>query len=116
MNVTNTKAINFIDSGSSSDLLCPRCGSEYLCHTGAVFFNRGEDGESVVRIEVDGPKVGTSVVPSANSGNPSSRRHGMTIQFSCEQCSGPGDLLDLNIGQHKGVTEMTWSFSPRRPQ
>jgi hypothetical protein len=79
--ITNSKTITFVDSGSSSDLLCPRCGSGYLCHTGAVFFDRGEDGEHLVRIAVEGSKVGTTVVPSLGSGNPSSRRHGMTVQF-----------------------------------
>ncbi len=36
------------------DLACPRCDGEYLHHTEAVFFNRGEDADSVVKIILEG--------------------------------------------------------------
>jgi hypothetical protein len=79
-----------------------------------VFFNRGEDQESVVKIVVDRSTTTTSV--DSGAGNPSSRRHGMFVKFDCEQCSTPGDVLQLNIAQHKGATELTWTFSPKVPR
>ncbi|WP_316194430.1 hypothetical protein [Bradyrhizobium sp. SZCCHNRI3052] len=108
-----SKHIKLMDRGSVMDLICPRCGSEYLHHTGAVFFERGEDAASVVKIVVDGASTTTSIDPGAD--NPSSRRHGMFVKFECEQCSGPGGVLQLNIAQHKGATELSWTFSPRMP-
>nr|AWM01285.1 hypothetical protein CIT40_15420 [Bradyrhizobium amphicarpaeae] len=93
------------------DLACPRCGGEYLHHTGAVFFDRGEDAESVVKIVVDGSSTTTSI--DSGACNPSSRRHGMFVKFFCEQCSTNDDILQLNIAQHKGATELSWTFSPR---
>ena len=108
-----SKDISLIDRGSVQELACPRCGGEHLQHTGAVFFNRAEDAETLVQIEVSGNATSTGVVPSASSGNPSSRRHGMFVRFDCEQCSAPGDVLQLNIAQHKGATELSWSFSPK---
>lgn len=47
--------------------------------------------------------------------NPSSRRDGLVISFTCEQCSrdDPGDVIELTIAQHKGSTEIGWRFSPR---
>jgi hypothetical protein len=108
-----SKDIALIDRGTVLEIRCPRCGGEYLRHTGAVFFERGEDEETLVKVEVDGANTSTSVVPSAGSGNPSSRRHGMYVRFSCEQCTRPGDTLQLNIAQHKGATEVSWTFSPR---
>jgi hypothetical protein len=109
-----SKDITLLDRGSVMDLACPQCGSEYLHHTGAVFFNRGEDADSVVKIVVEGATSTTSV--DAGADNPSSRRHGMFIKFDCEQCSTPGDVLQLNIAQHKGSTELSWTFSPKVPQ
>jgi predicted RNA-binding Zn-ribbon protein involved in translation (DUF1610 family) len=109
-----SKDITLIDRGSVMDLACPRCGGEYLHHTGAVFFDRGEDADSVVKIVVSGATSTTSVEPGA--GNPSSRRHGMFVTFECEQCGTPDDVLQLNIAQHKGATELSWTFSPRIPR
>jgi hypothetical protein len=113
VNTIKNETIRIGDAGSASNLICPRCGSGDICHSGAVFYQRGEDAPSLVRIAVEGSNVGTSVIPSEKSGNPSSRRHGMTIQFDCEQCSSEGDVLELNIAQHKGVTLLSWSYSPR---
>jgi hypothetical protein len=106
-----SKDIRLFDRGSVMDLGCPRCGGEYLHHTGAVFFERGEDRPTVVKIVVDGSNTATSIDPGAE--NPSSRRHGMYVKFRCETCSTDGDTLHLNIAQHKGATELSWTFSPR---
>jgi hypothetical protein len=106
-----SKLIELLDRGSVMELACPRCGGEYLHHRGAVFFERGEDQALVVKIVVDRGTSTTTI--DSGVGNPSSRRHGMFVKFECEECSTPGDTLQLNIAQHKGATELSWTFSPR---
>lgn len=113
-NQITSKKFKFEDYGSALVVRCPRCDSEYLHHTGAVFFDRVEDGPSAVKIDVRGPATKTAVIPSEGSGNPSSRRHGMKVLFECENCLGEGDsTIELNIAQHKGSTQLSWTFSPR---
>lgn len=92
-------------------LMCPRCGYDYLHHVGVKVFDRHEDEATLVRTTVFGAARRTEVVPSAGSGNPSTRRDGITVQFTCEGCSGDkeGDL-ELLIAQHKGQTELSWRF------
>lgn len=54
------------------------------------------------------------LVPSENSGNPSSRRSGLCISFAREVCKGIDDnVLELTISQHKGTTEIGWRYSPK---
>jgi len=92
-------------------LLCPVCGPGgygYI-HQGVVKnYARGEDDERVVVTTIDGVQSQVGIEASTNA-NPSSRRQGLTIQFSCETC-GATDL-ELAIAQHKGQTFVTW----RRP-
>ncbi|WP_289145070.1 hypothetical protein [uncultured Sphingobium sp.] len=102
----NSKLIKTVDAGSMADLLCPRCGADNLHHGETVFFDRKEDAEEVTRITVDGADVKVQHGVS-NEGNPSLRREGMTIRFSCEQCIGP---IWLTFAQHKGSTEIGWHF------
>lgn len=90
-------------------LLCPKCGGnnlhQYTVHT----FHRGEDEDKVINTSayMDGTEV--KVVPNDETDNPSSRRHGLTIEFECENChQTAGDSFRLNILQHKGCTYMVW--------
>lgn len=87
---------------------CPRCGGMYLHHGAVCVFARPEDGDTVAvaKVTADGTSS-TRVVDSADSGNPSARRGGITIAFSCEEC---GDGLTLCIAQHKGITEIWWTM------
>ena len=87
-------------------LVCPHCRFNYM-HQGKVeVFDRSEDGDTGDYVSVGGN--GGSIL-SANSilppGNPSLRRHGLTIHFSCEGCD---NLPQLNIYQHKGQTFVEW--------
>ena len=91
-------------------MLCPQCGGnnlhQYTVHT----FHRGEDDEKVVHTTayMDGSEV--KLVPSQQTNNPSSRRHGLTIEFECENCHWDvaSDSFKLDIWQHKGTTYMVW--------
>jgi hypothetical protein len=77
-------------------------------------FDRPQDGETAKRSPIDGTSAKVGLVPSASSGNPSSRRGGLCISFTCEACKGIDDnVLELTISQHKGTTEIGWRYSPK---
>ncbi|MCR5874394.1 hypothetical protein LRS10_09585 [Phenylobacterium sp. J426] len=105
------KNIRTRDVGSASELLCPRCGGGNLHHEIVRVFDRHEDEHQTTVTQVRGSETIVSHQPSEGSGNPSSRRHGLTISFFCEACSrGQGDDVVLTIAQHKGATEVLWRF------
>lgn len=85
---------------------CPHCHFNYLHQEKIEVFDRGEDSDKGDYVSIGG-KDGS--VLSVNSplppGNPSGRRHGLTIHFWCEGCE---ELPQLNIYQHKGQTFMEW--------
>jgi len=108
------KQIMTQDMGSAFALRCPRCGWDFIHQLGAIVFHRGEDAPSVVQTNVLGDNVSMAVVPSDKAQNPSDRRQGLAIQFSCEHCGG-GDadnVLELTLAQHKGYTLIAWRFTP----
>lgn len=88
-------------------LHCPRCGADTLHHGEVVVYDRAEDQPTCVKTSIFAGQV--SVDPRAsNALNPSSRRHGLTIQFACESC-GEAPII-LKIAQHKGSTRIGWVF------
>jgi hypothetical protein len=106
-----------ISFSENSELLCPRCRNEYLHHGEVTVYDRREDAPEVERFRIAPvmaeafPIIGSSkatydVVPEAKSRNPSSRRNGVTIAFSCEGCHA---VSVLQIAQHKGVSEFSWA-------
>ena len=91
---------------NSDPMTCPSCGFNYLHHEQVEVFPRPkEDAERYVGFEVS--RQGLRTIPPDT--NPSSRRDGLRIRFSCEGC----DLLpSLTIVQHKGQTFMEWEQRP----
>jgi len=89
-------AVEFI-AGDNEVLKCPSCGTDegYLHHHGVTVYDRHEDG----------PVTVTTVNGGAAGENPSSRRDGIAIRFTCELC--PAEL-ELTIAQHKGRTYLVW--------
>ena len=90
-------------------LVCPGCGSAYL-HSGRVtVYDRKagkEDAEHTTVTTVrNGRAKTTEDIPSGHAGNPSDRRHGVAVAFSCEGCDGK---FELTFAQHKGVTLPAW--------
>lgn len=79
-----------------------KCGSINLHQRTIGIYNCHEDQSTGTHVEVDWDKV---TVDKSMVGNPSPRRHGISISFECEQC---GDEPILNIYQHKGTTYMEW--------
>lgn len=87
-------------------LRCPKCGSENLHHHAITVCDRNEDADTVIRSVIEGSATRMDVCANDASRNPSSRRHGLFIQFSCEIC-GRQDL-ELTFAQHKGQTYVEW--------
>lgn len=98
------KSIETIDN---DNLCCPQCGETWLHHGKVSVFNRAEDKEQGTHVCVseDSVKVNTDL-----AGNPSLRRHGVTIEFICEICH---HISTLAIAQHKGQSEVYWIGSDR---
>jgi hypothetical protein len=114
-NPTEDKKIGLRDGGSVTELLCPRCGSERLHHEVVTVFDREENAGTCIRTHVRRGAVSMESVPSAGSGNPSKRRSGVAIWFSCEGCGSQDnfDALELTIAQQKGSTAIGWRYDPQ---
>lgn len=85
---------------------CPSCGCERVHHDAICVFEPREaydeaDAQPLVGVTVE--LIDGEIVRSRTGtvGNPSSRRHGVAIEFCCEDCNQRGAL---EIAQHKGVT------------
>jgi hypothetical protein len=92
--------ISFSSLDSEHVLLCPYCKGTYLRHRKVEVYERQEDaaiGNHIV-VENDATTIDETMI-----GNPSARRNGMRIYFSCEDCSKEPVL---SISQHKGETFM----------
>ena len=83
-----------------SELKCPECGSSNLHHKEVEVFERHEDARTGLHVQVNDNKALTDGNMEAN---PSPRRQGILIHFSCEKC--PTKPV-LKIFQHKGTTYM----------
>jgi hypothetical protein len=92
-------------------LRCPRCNEVYLHHAEVKVFERGEDAERTTVTTVADGRTNTAVVNSSGCGNPSSRRHGLTISFWCEMCDAKPVLT---LEQHKGQTFLAWRDGGRK--
>ena len=84
--------------GSGALLECPACNGNHLHHEKIEVFERADDESTGVHVSVTNGKV---IEDKNMTGNTSSRRHGLSIYFKCEQC--PATPV-LTIAQHKGNT------------
>jgi ribosomal protein S27AE len=94
-----------IRTDDDGELLCPECGGSYLRHHTVTCFDRGEDADTVTVTTVDAFGLSRHTAGNNASGNPSARRDGATVQFTCENCGEPSTLY---IAQHKGRTQIGW--------
>lgn len=87
---------------------CPKCStapsdSNYLHHGEINIFTRvNEDTLDGTHLRVQGHATSHD---HSMKYNPSSRRNGLTIEFTCENCDAE---LSLAIVQHKGQTFIYW--------
>ncbi|MCR1303006.1 MULTISPECIES: hypothetical protein [Enterobacter] len=79
-------------------LCCPHCKGTYLHQYKYEIFDRAEDAQEGNHVVVDGSDV---TINRSMEGNPSARRDGLKIYFTCEGCEENPTLL---ITQHKGQT------------
>jgi hypothetical protein len=110
-----------VDGEVYGQLKC-KCGSEYLHQGNITIFQRVEDDSTTTVIAQDGKTVQASDFPSDDTCNPSPRRHGLILEFDCEECGvewepnadgGESAVKHkppqrLAIFQHKGNTFMEW--------
>lgn len=91
---------------------CPTCSEDYT-HISKVelFFRDKEDSDTGIRIETDGEAISVGKDVSKSKGNPSGRREGMRIIFSCEF----GHVFELVIQQHKGTNYVYTNFLRNDP-
>ena len=80
-------------------------GCNNLHQKSVEIFDREEDEETGLHVVAERDKQ--LLVDEDMSNNPSSRRQGLKINFSCECCEGK--VHTLNIAQHKGTTFVFWS-------
>jgi len=92
-------------AGSYQGLECPACGNANLHHGEVTVYMRGEDNPETTEVRTNGETGETIVSTTRGKGNPSSRRDGITIQFTCEHCNVEPMLT---IAQHKGATFIEW--------
>jgi hypothetical protein len=103
-NAKPAQAALVVQINEDGRLECPGCPGDgaYLHHRVVNVFSRREDNPSQLTSVFHN---GTVNVQGNAAGNPSARRDGVSIRFSCELCGG-GYALEL--AQHKGQTEMHW--------
>jgi len=95
-------------SGGWDELACPICKNANLHQKKTEIFQREEDEEKGLHISVKDKKVS---VDDNIADNPSFRRQGLVIYFTCEHCDGvPNEMKEVEyssrlvIYQHKGST------------
>lgn len=101
-----------LDTSIHSDmalLKCPSCKDTYLHQENTTIYQRGEDADWTRVMAQNGNEMVVTDFPSQDVvANPSSRRHGLVIEFWCETCGGEGTTHKLAIYQHKGNTFVEW--------
>jgi hypothetical protein len=104
---TKVEVARFTDTESA--LRCPRCGEPGGLHHGQVtIYDRlREDSEETTVTRVWNGMVSSHRM-TGPVGNPSDRRGGLRVSFSCEFC---GDRVELTLAQHKGDTVIGWCFT-----
>ncbi len=84
--------------GQEHILTCPYCKSTYMHQSKIEIFDRAEDDKQGNHVVVEGDNIS---VDRSMIGNPSARRQGLRIFFSCEGCN---EEPKLAVTQHKGQT------------
>jgi hypothetical protein len=91
-------------------LQCPGCGGVHLHQVRTMVFEREEDAVWTIVSDVTRSGTNVATVPSDLSGNPSDRRQGLAIKFTCEECPAQPELT---FQQHKGTTYVAWRNTSR---
>ena len=103
----SARSVPVLDSDHYSGvgvLCCPHCGNANLHQSRAEVFFRSEDCEQGIYAGISG-EAEMCMTQSSQKGNPSPRRDGIRVWFTCEHCPKHSSLA---IIQHKGDTQMYW--------
>ena len=98
---------NEIPPATESTLVCPHCGGGQLHQLAVEVYFRKEDATHGINATVFGTAE-ICTTSSSQERNPSPRRDGVRIRFTCEHCPKEPALA---IIQHKGDTEMFWEMA-----
>ncbi len=80
-------------------LRCGHCDSMNLHHVRVDLFDREEDASQGIHVRAEN---GAVTCDRDLSGNPSLRRHGVSVRLACEHCNG---FTMFSLSQHKGETQ-----------
>ena len=98
---------------SFSYLVCPNCLGDNLHHVAVRIYGRHEDADTCLKTTVGtnnwDPGYAQTTLTQGTE-NPSDRRVGLTIDFTCEHCSGSEVVAQLCVSQNKGSTNMFWRW------
>lgn len=95
------KKMNMYTKFMDGDILCcPYCGFHCTHQVSTEIFERDED-EDWKRVLI----TQTAILMDNKGKNPSDRRNGLRIYFTCEGCNNQPKLV---IYQHKGNTFVQW--------
>jgi hypothetical protein len=112
MSDTTTYPVETEPHGTKQLLKCPQCGDSWMHQMCVDVFSRAEDSENPTHVRTKGDSVS---IDRDNEDNPSSRRSGIRIGFSCELCDqtrdGPEIGAWLCIVQHKGNERIYWELA-----
>ena len=84
-----------------SNVSCAGCGEDYLHQIGFIWYQRDEDAENGDAYFVTYGGHGSRKFTNNDEPNPSLRRHGSIVAFSCECCHA---ITGVHFAQHKGMT------------
>ena len=98
MRSKQVKLSDEISSEGENVLHCPNCDGFYLHQEKTEVFERGEDSPTGLHVNI---QDGAAKVDQIITGNPSPRRHGLTVHFNCETCDS---AVQMVVYQHKGNT------------
>ncbi len=88
--------------GLGMHMHCPVCGHDCTHHERVDVYQRdSEDAKTGTHLSIDGTHVYTS---RSMQDNPSYRRNGLRIYFSCESCGPDYPHFSVTMVQHKGRT------------
>ncbi len=100
----------YYETHEMDDLKCPVCGGDHVHITDIVCWTRptGEDGDVKIVWVTGKGQVTEAKTIDIGVTNPSSRRQAFSLEGNCENS---GCHFMLHFGQHKGVTNMSYTLN-----
>ena len=99
----------YYETKQMDDLKCPNCGGDNVHIDEVICWTRptGEDGDVKILYVTSTGWVSKAEEIDTGTKNPSSRRQAFSLRGNCEDS---GCHFMLHFGQHKGVTNMSYTL------